>query len=434
MSNHRVLIVGTVPYNNNSSSRAFDSYFHNWEKSKIRQIFSNTKTPVKGHCSSLYQITDQRLLRRLIDRNLEVGLIFEYQDLPLEWKDNNLEVDNIFVDYLYKLGSKDSPFKYLARKWLWKRKYWDTLKLRSWLDEFDPECVFLAFSDDFFISEIALYVSERFNIPILSCIGDDYFFNDKVSLSPLYYIYRYKYKKLIKKVFTRPGSAIYIGDKIRDKYNLEFGLKGKTVYLSSEMNRLEFKPINVECIKFCYAGNIRHGRNLSLVDIGNALQEINELYKIDVYSNEKSEEFIKPLRKCSGIIFHGSVPYSEVNIVMNESDILIIVEGFNQTDINITRYSLSTKAADSMAIGKQIITYGSIECGVIEYMKSTECSIVCTKRDELVNNIKSLIYDIELQKELYSKSLIAFNRNHNKEQSVKIVTEIIDDLVKKENE
>ena len=28
----RVLIVGTVPYNKKSTSRAFEAYFHNWEK------------------------------------------------------------------------------------------------------------------------------------------------------------------------------------------------------------------------------------------------------------------------------------------------------------------------------------------------------------------------------------------------------------------
>ena len=47
MEHNRVIIVGTIPYNKNTSSRAFDAYFHNWEKKNMRQIFSNTKTPVQ---------------------------------------------------------------------------------------------------------------------------------------------------------------------------------------------------------------------------------------------------------------------------------------------------------------------------------------------------------------------------------------------------
>ena len=59
----RVLIVGTVPYNEMSTSRAFDSYFRFWEKENLAQIFSNAKAPVKGHCGTLFQITDERMLK-----------------------------------------------------------------------------------------------------------------------------------------------------------------------------------------------------------------------------------------------------------------------------------------------------------------------------------------------------------------------------------
>ena len=45
----RVLIVGTVPYNKKSSSRAFDAYFHFWEKENLAQVFSHTKKPCHGH-------------------------------------------------------------------------------------------------------------------------------------------------------------------------------------------------------------------------------------------------------------------------------------------------------------------------------------------------------------------------------------------------
>ena len=36
---YRVLIVGTVPYNEKSTSRAFDAYFHYMDKKNLAQIF-----------------------------------------------------------------------------------------------------------------------------------------------------------------------------------------------------------------------------------------------------------------------------------------------------------------------------------------------------------------------------------------------------------
>ena len=305
MEHNRVIIVGTIPYNKNTSSRAFDAYFHNWEKKNMRQIFSNTKTPVKGHCGSLYQITDARLLKRWLHRIDEVGIIFDDKDLSDDWDSNDLEVGNGTINALYKFGSKDSPLKYILRGILWKNKYWNTEKLNTWLDEFRPECVFLAFSDDYFIPRIALYISEKYNIPIMSCIGDDYYFNDRKSLSPFYHIYRKTYKKLIDKVFRRPGSAMYIGDKIRDKYNSEFGLNGETIYLTSDIKRREFRVIDQNNPKIMYAGNVRLGRNDSLVDIGNALQKISKDYFVDVYSTEQNEEFLKGFKECPGVRFHG---------------------------------------------------------------------------------------------------------------------------------
>lgn len=417
MEHNRVIIVGTIPYNKNTSSRAFDAYFHNWEKQNMRQIFSNTKTPVKGHCGSLYQITDHRLLNQWLHRTDEVGVIFEDKDLPVDWENTDLEVGSSTVNLLYKIGSKDSPLKYILRGILWREKYWNTKKLNDWLDEFQPECVFLAFSDDYFIPRIALYISEKYDIPIMSCIGDDYYFNDRKSISPFYHIYRKTYKRLIDKVFRRPGSAMYIGNKIRDKYNAEFGLNGETIYLTSDIERHPFRPINTEQPKFVYCGNIRLGRNHSLADIGYAIQKINPNYFVDVYSTEKNEEFIKVLRECPGVRFHGAVPYTEVMRLTAESDVTIIVEGFRKKDVDTTRYSLSTKAADAIASGGNIFAYGDLDCGVIEYMQGTGCAVVCHEKQELETDLRKLIFDQNLQRQLYDRAIQVDREDHDKEKN-----------------
>ena len=64
----RVLIVGTVPYNKMSTSRALKSYFNNWEKENLAQVFSHAKKPTKGQCSKFFQITDQRILKRWFNK------------------------------------------------------------------------------------------------------------------------------------------------------------------------------------------------------------------------------------------------------------------------------------------------------------------------------------------------------------------------------
>ena len=414
----RVLIVGTIPYNPNTSSRAFDAYFHNWERSNLRQIFSNSKSPLKGHCGSLFQITDARMLKRRFHKRADTGIIYNYEDCVDEWKDRfDYEVGNSILTQLYKLGSNKCSLNYLLRKWLWKEKYWNTKKLNDWLEEFQPECVFLAFSDDFFIPQIALYVAAKFDIPIVSCIGDDYYFNNRFSLSPFYYVYRLKYKRLIRKVFAHGGSAVYIGNKIRDKYNYEFGLDGQTVYLTSELIRHDFKRIDSANPYISYSGNIRLGRSDSLCDIATALGRINPKYTINVYSNESEKKYYMKLKSHPNIVYGGAIPYSQVMKIMEKSDILLVVEGFSKKNVDITRYSLSTKVADALAVGCSVFAYGSIECGAIEYMQQINCGPVCVDSRQLESQLRNLLFDIEFQKENYERSLAVYNQNHNLKNS-----------------
>ncbi|MBQ8291234.1 MAG: glycosyltransferase [Clostridia bacterium] len=424
----KILIVGTVPYNKKSTSRAFESYFSDWERENLAQIFSNTKTPCKGHCGTLFQITDKRMLKRRFDKKVETGKIFLYDDLPEEWTDTSLEVGGTFSK-LYKLGRKHTPLTHLIRKFIWEKKYWQTKALDEWLEEFKPDCVFLSFSDDFFIPQIALYVAEKFDIPIVSSIGDDYYFNGHFSLSPFYHIYKSSYRKLIRKVFAHKGSAIYISDKIRDKYNKEFSLNGETVYLTSTVKRKPFTVVKKENPVITYFGNIRMGRNRSLNDIATALGELDSAYVLQIYSNETDEKYFNIFKGNPNAVFGGSIPYADVQKKIAESDITIVVEGFEKKDIDQSRYSLSTKAADALASGAAIFAYGSQECGVIEYLQSTEAAVVCTDKSKLTEDIGKLFVNEEEQLKRYQKAQEMTEQHHNLKSSCAVVFQVIENAI-----
>ncbi|MBR0081784.1 MAG: hypothetical protein IJP98_03470 [Clostridia bacterium] len=426
----RVLIVGTVPYNTKSTSRAFDAYFHYWEKENIAQIFSNTKKPCKGHCETLCQITDHRMLQRWMGKKIDTGVIFRYDELEEEWTDTDLELGSEAAEAAYQFGKKHTPLTHLLRGVLWRRRFWCTEKLNAWLDAFRPECVFLAFSDDYFIPQIAMYVAKRYSVPIVSCIGDDYYFNTQKTLNPLYHLYKSTYRKLIDKVLAWPGSAMYISDKIRDKYNSEFGLDGETVYLASTMQRKPFAEINTANPVITYFGNIRMGRNNSLNDIGYALGRICADYRLEVYSNEGDERYYGVFRENPNIRYMGSVPYAQVQKRMAESDITVIVEGFAASDINASRYSLSTKAADALASGASILTYGSLESGIIDYMRATEASMVCTAKEELESCIRTLLRDRELQKQFYAQAVVMTEKHHNRRASCTVSEGVIEKAIR----
>jgi len=426
----RVIIIQTTPYSTNSSSRTLDSYFHYWDRDKVRQIFSRNWKPQKGHCAELYQIKDSDLLKMWLHRPGDVGTIYHYEDLD-EQGSSQVINDGELSAQGYKIGRSHTPTIELLRGILWRKKYWCSEKLIKWLDNYQPELIFYNFTNNLFLQKIVLFIANRYNIPIVTAIGDDYYFNDKKSLSPAYHLFRMKYKKLTEKIFSLPGCSVYACDKIRDKYNARFGLYGETVYFNTTVKRKPFNPINADHPIIVYFGNIRLGRNHALKEIADALGNINKSFKLEVYSNELDESIYKELRTHPNIAWFGAISYTEVLKKTASCDIYVVAESFCKEDINYTRYSLSTKAADGLASGATILAYGPKESGVIDYLYNTQAAAVCTEKTSLKKTIEKLISSPLLQKELYEKAAEITEANHTLEASTIMFDKIVSRALQK---
>ena len=424
MNHPKVIIIQTTPYSTNSSSRSLDSYFHFWERDKVRQIFSRNWKPQKGHCGELYQIKDSDLLKRWLHKPVDVGTIYHYEDLDEQGTSQVIDEGELTAQG-YKLGRSHTPLVELLRGMLWRKKYWCTDKLVKWLDDYKPELIFYNFTYNLFLQKIVLFIADRYNIPIITAVGDDYYFIDKKSFSPAYQLFRRKYKKITETVFARKGSAVYVCDKIRDRYNEYFGLNGETIYFNTTVIRKPFKPINTDNPKIVYFGNIRLGRNHALRNIADALGRINPSYKLEVYSNEQDESVYTELKNHPNVMWAGAIPYAEVLEKTTSCDVYVVAEGFREEDINFTRYSLSTKAADGLASGAVVLAYGPSESGLIDYLQKTDAAFVCTKEDKIEGTIRHLLIDVDGQNLRYKKAVETTEKNHTLEGSTAVFEAIV---------
>lgn len=412
MEHPRVIIVMTTPYSRNNSSRSLDAYFHFWEHDRVRQIFSRNWKPQKGHCGELFQITDAELLKCRLHRLKDPGTVYKREDLEDSGHNETLEEGSV-ASKSYSIGRKHSPSVELLRGMLWNKKYWCSEKLIKWLDDYRPELIFYNFTNNLFLQKIVLFLAERYRIPVVSAIGDDYYFSDRKSISPAYNLFRRKFKASVRKVFEQKGSAVYVCDGIRDRYNAEFGLDGETVYFCSSVERRPFRPINDENPVISYFGNIRIGRYKSILKIADSLLAINSDYRINVYSNEQDEEYTSALKDHPGVVFHGEIPYDEVQLRIKESDIYVVTEDFDKSSVDLTKYSVSTKVADGLMCGTAVLAFGPEECGAIKYLKETGGAAVCSDDSQLKDIISKLIADEVFQREIYDSSAVAAGKNHS---------------------
>lgn len=424
--NKNILIIGTVPYEKGSTSRAFDSYFSGENNRNLAQIFTNPSEPLKGHCSTLYQITDYMLLKRWFRSKYCVGKVYNFEEL----KDSSMTSifkKSTFINFLYKLGSLHLPITHLLRKLLWKKKFWMSKEFLNWVDMFKPDVIFLSFSNDFFVFDISKVISSRFNIPVISVLGDDYVFNHKFSLSLFYHLYRKMFIKTVNDFFSKQKKAIFISDKIKKKYENEFKLSGETIYLSSFLSTRPFKKINTENPKIYYFGNVGLDRHISLSNIAKALYEINSKYTLHIYANKVSQKIVRSFKRHSNIVLENKISYSDVLKKIYDSDLILMVEGFTKYNVLNTRYSLSTKVADTLISGSNVFVYGSKECGMIQYLIEEDACMVCSDRDKLKKTLNEFIENVNLQEKYYYKSIETYHRNHSLSLNLSKVEKVIFD-------
>ena len=387
------------------------SYFGYWaiERQNAAQVFSDPRKPVRGFCKTFFQITDEMILNKRLGKiKGEIGTIYDDSNLP-----NSLETSNQGKPkyrFLKKLKNIKGPFEKLLRKKLWREKDWKTQKLLDWADSFRPEVVYCSFSDDFFILKMSLFFAKRYSVPLILQIGDDYIFNGHFSISPFYWIYRTEFKRLVKKVFAYNTYVLYGTKKIEERYRASFSNPSSVIYISSDFSKAN-KLSDSSKKSIVYVGNTKLGRYKSIIEVGRALQEIDESLYVDVYSPEDDKRIIHKLNGAKGINFHGHISYNEVEKVLLRSDLILISESFAKKDIRTTAYSLSTKVADGLSSGIPIFAYGPKEAGFIGYLSNQKCC-VCYNKQDLIPMLKKILFDNNYRNEVSEIELHLADKNH----------------------
>ena len=378
----RILVLSVTPYNKSVQSRAFDSCFHSYPSDKLFQIFADPRIPCKGHCSKFYQIKDIDLLIHKFKKSRKIGKLFFSNDLREEWSGAE-SVKRISF-------RKRGILSYYLRKWIWSNKDWDTDELEKEISLFKPEAIFLGFSYDFFLFEIAEHFQHKFNVPIFYYIADDFAYNYHKKW-PLYQHYYRRYMEYVKGLMANKGYGIFNSERIRKHFIAKYGLDGSVVYIPSEI--IPRKTVSLNGLRnLYYFGNLSLGRDETLLIFSRISERAFPNLRIHVYAPD-----INRFKKCNlpaCLALHKGIPYSKVlKLMESEVDGLLVVEGFGKTDICSTEFALSTKVGDYVCSGKPIIAFGPATSGTINFFKATRSGLSINNKDELKTILEEFALD-----------------------------------------
>ena len=169
-----------------------------------------------------------------------------------------------------------------------------------------------------------------------------------------------------------------------------------------------------------------------MLDLGKAISRIscdNAPHHIDVYSGSINEEYITPLKSAAGIVFHGSVPASNVPKIMESSVAVIHTEAFDNETQNLVRFSVSTKIAESLLYGPCLIAYGPEGIASIDYLKENNAAYVITRPEDLESGLTEILTNAALREQIIKNARALAERNHNADVNPKKVREWLENIV-----
>ncbi len=402
--------------------KTLSMYFDGWGMSDIAQLYVCDEVPNDDStCVNYYRVTDKEALFSIVKRNS--GRRFSKLDI-----DKNLKDVRKTTGVTYNISQKArkrTAKVYLARNLLWRLAKWDTKKLWQWVDDFDPEAIFLASGDYSFIYNIALKIAKRKNVPLyVSCVDDFYLYN-KNEGSLLGRWHHKLFMKRVKKTMEYATAIFTICDKMSNDYSKFFNKPCYTLHTGSEIEKPFDEP---KTNKISYLGNVSNKRFEQLIEIGKTLMKSSIQDRpqyIDVYSAETRPEIIQHLTKDNGINFCGKIDAEQVKKVIAESMLLIHTESFDEKMKKTVAYSVSTKIADSLSSGTCLLAYGPEGIASMDYLIENQVAFCVTKKKDLPNKLDEIIGDKNLQAEIVRRALLLAAKNHKLDKNTNLIKQVL---------
>lgn len=406
----KLLIISHNPMSTyNNMGRTLCGLFNRFSKEELCQLYIYPSVPDVDRCGSYYRITDKDVLKAY------ALLKVRGKEVKPELENHNL-FDTIRDAKLYGNRKNKKPFRMLARDIMWNFSAWYNKDLKGWLDKEKPDKIFIAPGEAKFIYNMAIKISKKYNIPIVTYICDDYYFIKKPK-TLLARVCWQSLRKTINKLMLCTSQVVAICDDINKTYSKYFSVPATTIMTNTSYDIVNDISVSRKPQTLKYMGNIGCNRYSSLAEIGMALDEINSdqgtNYQFKIYSGESDEKIISHFDGIDSIEYCGFISGEEYKKVFYSSDILLHVEAFDSKSIDTVKYSVSTKIADILSSGIPLLAYGPAEVASMKHLIDNGCAVTACTKEELKQKLIAMLANPEQCEQLAIKGLEIAEKLHN---------------------
>ena len=423
MNKIRILTITRSPINSNDNlGSTLEMLLGNNNNIELHNVYLRSEEYNNNVCSSVYQIPEQLLLKSFF-RGIDVG-----NEINIVPKKINYDTSNSREKRIYGFAKKFNLYSFwLIRELVWFIGRWKNDNFKHYLEKVKPDIIFFVSFNSWYTYNVLNFIKKNNNSKLVVYHVDDNYSINRFNISPFYWFYKHKLRRLICGISKKADLNYCISDMQKEKYerlfNIKCSLLQKTACFGDMSNKIISYPL-----KIVFTGNISSGRWETLSLLGKTLDALNskqEKAYLEIYTQTQLTKKMKKYLSCSSIRKIEPAFSDDIPAIQKSADILVHVESFKRKYINDVKFSFSTKIVDYLSRCKAILAIGPVCDASINYFLKNNIGIPITNISELPNRLSTLIDDLSfIKRNALESFLVAKNMHDLSIVSAKLVNDL----------
>lgn len=388
----KMLVISTNAWRDNTGINTLIDMFKCWDSNQIAQIYAKSELPNTSVCNHFFRISENAIVRRYFNKNIVTGLVVENQKSISENEKKQVNQERrLYSQFNFKLIRS---FLSIVREFVWKFGKWKTKELDRFIEEQNPDVLFVPIYPTIYMCRIQKYIMQKANVPIVSYIADDNYTYKAVSKNPVALIHRMILRRYVKYIMEQSSKVFVISPLQKEEYDRIFHIDSQVLTKGIDFEKLEENQMLNTPIKMVYTGKLIIGRWKSLAAIAEALGKINAnglKMQLDIYTTDQLTSKQCKLLNRNGCAVKGSLTWEEVRKVQRDADVVVFVESLERRYRNTARLSFSTKITDYLKSGKCIFAVGDKHIAPMDYFRRYDSAITACSYDEIAEKLQMLV-------------------------------------------
>lgn len=410
----KVLIVDVNAWREDAAAHTLLDIFRCWDPDKLALVYTSSELPYNEHCHKYFQIGESQIIRSVIKPWMKVGREVENTEKS---NDAAAQAERERTKNVHKRQPK---WIRLAREIVWKLGGWKTPALKKFVEDFDPDIVFVPIFPYAYMGRIQEYVNKIAKKPTVCYLADDNYTYESCH-NVFDYIQRFWTRQYVGPLARKSNQMFVIVDKEKEDTDSRFGTDSVILTKSidftgkSYQHREPNKPL-----KFVYTGSMVIGRDKTLAVVADAINVVNEKVgevraEMFIYSQtEPKEEILARINKGAAH-FCGRIGREEVLKVQQEADVVVFAESLEGKEANAAKLSFSTKITDYISNGKCVLAIGKDYIAPIDYFQRNDSALIAHSAEEIKARVEEIVANPLITDEYGEKAFNCAVRNHEKD-------------------